>query len=160
MQTQTQTHRTNMRVGNTHTETDGSSRNDRGKCSETTPYLVVLTEGCDENDGGDVVEAVNPLLTLVSLATHVVHAAAGMSTHSQQGKKTMTNNNARQFAQIQNGQTAAEAARDTCKGTHTKSTPSMRYASSTMPDVRTRDFSRSSTVATYPGAEILSTMLK
>lgn len=36
--------------------------------------LVVLGDGHEEEDGGDVLKAVDPLLTLGSLAAHVEHA--------------------------------------------------------------------------------------
>ena len=39
--------------------------------------LVVLGQGDDEQDGGDVVEAVDPLLPLRSLPAHVEHVEHG-----------------------------------------------------------------------------------
>ena len=41
--------------------------------------LVVLGDGDEEEDGGDVLEAVNPLLTLRPLATDVEHAVCEVS---------------------------------------------------------------------------------
>lgn len=39
--------------------------------------LVVLAQGNAENDGSDIFEAMNPLLPLAPLPTHVEHAAKG-----------------------------------------------------------------------------------
>lgn len=43
--------------------------------------LVVLGDGDQEEDGGDILEAVNPLLTLRSLATHVEHAVGQIANN-------------------------------------------------------------------------------
>lgn len=37
-------------------------------------YLVVLAQGNTEDDGCDVLEAVNPLLAFATLPTHIKHA--------------------------------------------------------------------------------------
>ena len=36
-------------------------------------FLIVFRNGCHENHSGDTFETVNPLLTFVTLSSHVVH---------------------------------------------------------------------------------------
>ena len=43
--------------------------------------LVVLGDGDQEEDGGDILKAMNPLLTLRSLATHVEHAVGQIANN-------------------------------------------------------------------------------
>ena len=43
-------------------------------------HLVVFTQSHTEDDGGHVLEAMNPLLSLAALATHIKHAVKIVST--------------------------------------------------------------------------------
>ena len=38
--------------------------------------ILTLADGGNEDDGGHLVEAVDPLAPLVALATHIIHAEA------------------------------------------------------------------------------------
>lgn len=54
-------------------------------------YLVVLADGGDKDDSCYFVEAMNPLLPFVPLATDIVHAARRYSSPQQSDSMATTN---------------------------------------------------------------------
>jgi len=98
-------------------------------------YLVVFGNGGDENNRSNVIKSVNPFLTLVTLASDICRLDRKL---------------------VLNAYTCAQCRKQSNVPNMTNGTPSITYFSSTIPEVRTRAWSTSCWVGTYPAAEIRS----
>ena len=115
------------------------------QCPRSTSYtskhsvtnLVILVDGGHENHRRHVVKTVDPLPALVPLAADVINPA-------QQGGTPFAANATRA---TQNANLRIVAPSLHTHWAYTNGTLSMRYASSTMPDVRTRERRMSCSVA-------------